>query len=170
MTISASKPLLSMIMVMDNNRLIGSEGGLPWHIPSELQYFKSVTMGKPMIMGRKTWESIGRPLPGRTSIVVSSNPDFTAEGAIVTGNLGEAIATAGEHLSDANEIMVIGGAALCRAAMPHTQKLYLTIVSGEFSGDTWLDSYEPPEWQEISREDKIVDGMELSYLVLVRQD
>lgn len=159
---------ISMIMIIDPNKLIGASGGMPWHIPSELQYFKSVTMGKPLIMGRKTYESIGRPLPGRTNIVVTSQTDYAADGVVVVNSLDAALTEAKSHLNADNEVMIIGGAALCCDAMPLTQRLYLTELEQTFEGDTWLDSYEPAQWQEISREDRVADGYALAIRVLER--
>lgn len=163
---------LSMIMAMDRNRLIGANGGLPWHLPGELQYFKHVTMGKPMIMGRKTWDSIGKALPGRTSIVVTRQPDWQAKDALVVGDLPSAIATAEQHLDSTQEIMVIGGASLCEAAMPLTEKLYLTVIDHEFKGDVWLDSFDESEWRQISARTVAADsvrGQAWSYICCVLQ-
>ncbi|MDO6460261.1 dihydrofolate reductase [Granulosicoccaceae sp. 1_MG-2023] len=144
--------MLAMIMAMDRNRLIGADGGMPWHLPNELQYFKRVTMGKPLIMGRKTFESIGRPLPGRANIVVTGNTQWSHEGVWVAHDLETAIALAEKHKQGADEVMIIGGASLCRQAMPLTEKLYLTVIDHEFEGDTWLDSFEESDWQELSCE------------------
>lgn len=153
---------------MDANKLIGADGGMPWHIPSELQYFKSVTMGKPLIMGRKTYESIGRPLPGRTNIVVTSQSDYAPEGVVVVHSLEEALAEAKLHLGGEQEVMIIGGAAICREAMPLTKRIYLTELEQTFTGDTWFDSFEPTDWQEVSREERVADGYALAIRVLER--
>lgn len=142
---------IAMVMVMDRNRLIGVRGGLPWHIPVDLKYFKQVTMGKPIIMGRKTWDSIGRPLPGRTNIVVTRNPDWRAQGCHVAADLDAALAIASNHLGSAEECVVIGGAMLCRSVMPQTERLYLTVIDHEFEGDTWLDSYCAHEWRAVKK-------------------
>lgn len=142
--------MLCMMMAMDRNRLIGANGGLPWQLPGELQYFKRVTMGKPLIMGRKTFDSIGRALPGRTSIVVTHQRDWQADDVLVAHDLPSAIAIAEEHLDESQEIMLIGGASLCAAAMPLTEKLYLTVIDHEFEGDVWLDSFEESDWREAS--------------------
>lgn len=142
--------ILSMIMAMDRNRLIGADGGMPWHLPAELKYFKSVTMGKPVIMGRKTFESIGKALPGRINIVLTSQEVWSAEGVIVAGTLDMALDVAKQHLDQSGEAMIIGGARLCRQAMPCTQKLYLTVIDHEFTGDVWLDSFDEQDWNEES--------------------
>lgn len=144
--------MLAMMMAMDRNRLIGADGGMPWHLPGELQYFKRVTMGKPVIMGRKTFDSIGRPLPGRANIVVTRNREWSHEGVLVAPDLEAAIALAETNKGAADEVMIIGGASLCRQAMPLTEKLYLTVIDHAFEGDTWLDSFEEDAWQELSSE------------------
>lgn len=158
-----------MVMIMDRNRLVGADGKMPWYLPSELQYFKTITMGKPIVMGRKTHESIGRVLPGRTNIVITRSSEYQSEGTLVVKDLDAALALAQEHLDEDNEAMVIGGAEICRLAMPLTQRLYLTLIDAEFDGDTWLDSYSENEWEEVSREERHSDGYPLSLLVLERR-
>ena len=159
-----------MVMAMDKNRLIGKGGDMPWHIPSDLKYFKRVTMGKPVIMGRKTFDSLGKPLPGRPNIVVTRNKDWSVEGVQVASSLEEAIDLAKEHSTE--EIMVVGGASLCAQAMPSTDRLFLTIIDHEFEGgDTWLKSYEADEWHEVSREEHDESGeggYRYTYYVLER--
>lgn len=150
------QPLVAMMMAMDRNRLIGKAGGLPWHIPGELAYFKSVTWGKPIIMGRKTYDSIGRALPGRTNLVVTSQQDWQADDVLVCHNLTDALAAA-RHVARqpatlADEVVIIGGAALCREAMPLVERLYLTDIDAEYDGDTWLDSFVRKDWHEVSAE------------------
>lgn len=142
--------IISMIMAMDQNRLIGANGGMPWHLPQEMRYFREVTMGKPLLMGRKTYESIGKPLPGRTSIVLTTQDDWCAEGVIVVNQLQEGLRLAEQHLDHSGELMVIGGAGLCEQMMPMTEKLYLTIIDHEFKGDVWLHSFEAAQWREVS--------------------
>jgi len=168
-------PRVAMMMAMDRNRLIGKDGGMPWHVPGELAYFKATTLGKPVLMGRKTHESIGRPLPGRTNVVVTRDRDWRAEGVLVAHSLEEALETgrgvAREPDTRAEEIVVIGGAALCREAMALTERLYLTVIDHAFEGDTWLDSYDPAEWRELSRERRdpaTSGGLDVVYLVLER--
>lgn len=155
---------------MDKNRLIGKGGDMPWHIPSDLKYFKRVTMGKPVIMGRKTFDSLGKPLPGRPNIVVTRNKDWSVEGVQVASSLEEAFDLAKEHSTE--EIMVVGGASLCAQAMPSTDRLFLTIIDHEFEGgDTWLKSYEADEWHEVSREEHDESGeggYRYTYYVLER--
>ncbi|HEY5790823.1 MAG TPA: dihydrofolate reductase, partial [Gammaproteobacteria bacterium] len=125
---------LALIAALDRNRLIGRDNALPWHLPADLQHFKRLTLGKPVLMGRRTWESLGRPLPGRHNIVLSRDPAFRAEGATVVGSLDAALEAAG----DAAEAMVIGGAAFYATMLPRARRLYLTEVDGEFDGDAWF--------------------------------
>ena len=150
---------VSMIMAMDTNRLIGKDGGMPWHISADLKYFKRITMGKPVIMGRKTFDSMGKALPGRPNIVITRNKDWAAAEVQVASALEQALQFAQEHQSD--EMMVIGGASICQEAMQYVERLYLTVIEHEFSGgDTWLKSYRAEDWHEISREahDETKDG------------
>ncbi|MEE9334329.1 MAG: dihydrofolate reductase [Granulosicoccaceae bacterium] len=162
-----------VILAMDRNKLIGKEGGMPWHIPGELANFKSVTMGHPVIMGRKTFDSIGKPLPGRLNVVVTRNKEWQAEGAVAVTSLADAMDVSKATVTDAvnPQIMIIGGAALCRDAMPFADRLYLTFIDHEYEGDTWFDSYSSDDWREVSRCD--VDPAEsndipISYRVLER--
>ncbi|MFK8083876.1 MAG: dihydrofolate reductase [Granulosicoccus sp.] len=168
-----SQPEIAMMMAMDKNRLIGKAGGLPWHVPGELAYFKRVTLGKPVIMGRKTFESIGKPLPGRTNIVVTRNTDWMAEDVVVRHDLDSAVLKAREvclsEATRANEMVVIGGAGLCRDAMAITRRLYLTVIDQEFEGDTWLDSFSWDDWQIASKDVQDVQttgGLPVTYWVL----
>ena len=168
-------PIVAMAMAIDRHRLIGRDGGMPWHVPGEQAHFKAVTMGKPIVMGRKTHESIGRPLPGRTNVVVTRDGDWRAPGVIVAHSLEEGLEAARRVARDpetpADEVVVIGGAALCREAMPLTERLYLTVIDHAFEGDTWLDSYRPEAWRERSCErpdPATTGGYAVSYRVLER--
>jgi dihydrofolate reductase len=134
--------LLSFVVAMDRNRLIGRDNGLPWHLPPDLKRFKALTLGKPIIMGRKTHESIGRPLPGRRNIVISRNPSYTAAGCEVAGSLEQAIALT----ADVEEAVIIGGTALFASAFPLVQRMHLTLIDAEFPGDAWFPEYNPAEW------------------------
>lgn len=144
---------LSLVVAMDINRVIGIDGDLPWHLPSDLRYFRDITMGKPIIMGRKTHESIGRPLPGRKNIVVTRNPDFSADGCEVVTSLHAGLVLA----SDAPEIMMIGGATLYVDTLPMAHHIYLTEVHAEVEGDTWFPAIDENLWREISRADFFAD-------------
>jgi dihydrofolate reductase len=139
---------LSLIVAADRNNLIGRDNQLPWHLPADLAFFKRTTMGAPMLMGRKTWESIGRPLPGRTSIVITRDPDYRAEGAMVVHSIKAGIAAAG----DVPELFVIGGAKLFVDTLPLADRLYLTRIEHAFEGDTWFPEI-GGEWREINREE-----------------
>ena len=145
---------LALICAMSENRVIGRDNGLPWHLSEDLKYFRRTTMGNCMIMGRNTWESIGRALPGRTSIVITSNANYQAEGAEVVGSLEQAIERA-ESLSKSTgsvEAFVIGGAVLYQAALPLADTLHLTRVHAQVEGDTTLHEFDESNWKEISRE------------------
>ena len=150
---------LALICAMSENRVIGRDNGLPWHLSEDLKYFKRTTMGNCMIMGRNTWESIGRALPGRTSIVITGNAEYQAEGAEVVGSLEQAMELA-ELLSKETgslEAFVIGGAVLYQAALPLADSLHLTRVHAEVEGDTYLHEFDESNWKEISREDYQID-------------
>ena len=140
---------ISIIVAMAENRVIGRDNGLPWHLPADLKHFKAITMGKPIIMGRKTWESIGRPLPGRTNIVVTRSPDYTAEGCVVVHSFEQALAAAAQH----DEAMVIGGAEFYRQVLPQANTLYLTLVHETIEGDTYFPALDETQWQEVERTD-----------------
>lgn len=129
---------------MARNRVIGLDNALPWRLPEELAHFKRVTMGHPIVMGRRTYESIGRPLPGRQNIVVSRNPGFDAPGCTVVGSLDEAYAAAG----DAQEVSIIGGTSLFEAALPTADCIHLTEVDADVEGDTWFPHFDRAEWSE----------------------
>ncbi len=138
---------LSLVVAMDENRVIGLNGGLPWHLSSDLKYFRDITMGKPIIMGRKTHQSIGRPLPGRRNIVVSRNLNFEATGCDVVKSIEAALTL----VEDAPEVMMIGGASLYGDILPFVDQLYLTEVHAEVEGDTLFPELDLTEWKEISR-------------------
>ena len=129
---------ISLVWAMAQNRVIGRNNSLPWYLPEDLKYFKRITLGKPVIMGRKTYESIGKPLPGRTNIVVSRNADFSAEGVKTVTSLDEAkqLCESIAEIDGINEAMVIGGAEIYALALPMADRLYLTEVHAEVEGDT----------------------------------
>ncbi len=135
---------------MDDNRGIGYQGGLPWHISSDLKRFKSLTMGHHIIMGRKTWESIGNPLPGRKMILITKNRDYKAEGCDVVHSLQNALDLAQQGGED--EVFVIGGGQIFNQALPLADKIYLTHVRTITPVDTYFPSYEPCEWSIVHRE------------------
>jgi dihydrofolate reductase len=136
--------IISIIAAMDRNRLIGNKNQLPWHLPADFAHFKSVTMGKPIVMGRKTFESIGKPLPGRTNIVLSRNPDTQFEGVVCASSVEEAIAA----VPDAKEVMIIGGSTIYEMLLPRVDRMYLTYVDGAFEGDAWFPKFDEKQWIE----------------------
>ena len=135
--------IISLIAAVARNGVIGRNGDLPWRLPADLKRFKELTTGHAIIMGRKTFESIGRPLPNRQNIVLSSSPSFVAEGCAVVSSIEEAIMVAGE-----GEVFVIGGHSVYREFLPSSDRLYLTRVDAEVSGDVTFPKFYPSEWQE----------------------
>ncbi|WDE12367.1 type 3 dihydrofolate reductase [Thalassomonas haliotis] len=129
---------LSLIVACADNNIIGKDNQMPWHLPADLAYFKKTTLGKPIIMGRKTYESIGRPLPGRQNIVISRNPDFSAEGVDVVTCVDQALALAG----GVEEIMVIGGGAIYSHCLPAATRLYVTHIKAGIEGDTRFPDFD----------------------------
>jgi dihydrofolate reductase len=138
---------ITLVAAMGRNRAIGLRGRMPWHLPADLAHFKRATMGKPVVMGRKTWETIGRALPGRQNLVVSRNPAFVAEGCQVVSSLVEAIESA-----DGFEVMVIGGGELYAQALPLASRLILTMVDAEPDADTWFPEWHASEWLLVTSE------------------
>ena len=158
--------LLSAVFAVSENNVIGLNNALPWHLPAELAYFKRITMGKPILMGRRTFESIGRPLPGRRNIVMSRGA-FVAPGVESVRSVDEALAL----VAGAPELANIGGAEVLKAALPRTDRVYLTRVHASFDGDTFLPELPPSTWREVSREDRAADERNvhaMSFLVLER--
>ena len=141
-------PTLTLIAALARNRVIGRDNRLPWHLPADLRFFKQSTLGKPLLMGRRTWESIGRPLPGRRMIVLSRDRDYRAPGCVVVHSLDAALDVAGA----VPELMVIGGAELYRQTLPRAQRLCLTRVEAEVPGDTWFPDWDAGEWQLVADE------------------
>mgnify|MGYP001773531455 CR=1 FL=1 len=144
--------IISIIVAMDKKGVIGKEDKIPWHLPRDLKRFRKLTIGKPVIMGRRTFESIGRPLDGRINIVLTRNLKWKKQGVIVVHSVKEAIKKAKENSPEAREIMIIGGAEIYRQFLPITHRLYLTIVEGEFEGDVYFPELDNEEWKEICRE------------------
>lgn len=145
---------LAIIVAVAENRVIGRDNALPWHLPEDLRHFKRVTMGKPIVMGRRTFESIGKPLPGRTNIVVTRNLAFQAPGAEVVSSVAEAI-TLARHTAGRDgvaEAVVIGGAEIYAAVLPQADRLYVTEVHARVEGDAKLPSIDWTQWREVSRE------------------
>lgn len=141
-------PRIRLVVAYTKNRCIGKDQDMPWHLPNDLQHFKQVTMGLPIIMGRKTWETLGRPLPGRPNLVVSRQTSYNAPGAHVYASLEEAIAACQDEV----DICVIGGEQLFRLALPLAKDLYATEIHAHIEGDTFFPELNASEWQEIRRE------------------
>jgi dihydrofolate reductase len=137
---------ISLVVAMTKNRVIGANNRIPWHLPAEIKLFKEITMGHHMIMGRKTWESIGRLLPGRTTVVVSRSANYQVPGAIVVDTFEKALAAA---LGD-DELMVIGGAQLFEAALPRANRIYLSVIDAEIHGDTYMPRFDLGQWNKTS--------------------
>ena len=166
---------LSMMVAKASNNVIGRNNKLPWYLPSDLKYFKQVTFGKPVIMGRKTWESLKGPLPGRTNIVITRQQQYLAEGAKVVATVDEAITMAENvaFIEGQEEAVIMGGAEIYALALPQTQRLYLTEVHAEVDGDTFFPEYDTSEWKEIGREDFPAEGpnpYDYSFVVYERKE
>jgi len=146
-------PKLVLVVARAHSGVIGRDNGLPWHLPDDLRRFKALTIGKPVLMGRRTFDSIGRPLPGRTNIVLTRDPRWSAPGVTVVHSLEEALAAAGGK----PEIMVIGGADLYRQALPLAHRIELTEVECDIDGDVRLEPFPPSEWRETTREAHAAD-------------
>jgi len=140
---------LSIVVAVAANGVIGRDNELPWHLPADLRQFRQTTMGKPILMGRRTYESIGRPLPGRTNIVITRDEGYSAEGCVVVHSIEAAMLAA----APAEEIMVIGGAEFYRQVLPYTDTIYLTRIHEDFEGDTFFPELNAAEWREVERTD-----------------
>ena len=159
--------LISLIVATDENGLIGKDGGLPWRLPADLKYFKKTTLGKPVVMGRKTWESIARPLPGRKNIVLTTQKDYLSEGVEVVQDVAAALSACGA----AGEVMVIGGRAVYALFLPQADRLYLTRVHAQVEGDVYFPTIDAAEWKEVARTECEADEnneFALSFLTLER--
>jgi len=144
---------ISLIAAAATNGVIGANGALPWHLPDDFRWFKSQTLGKPVVMGRRTWESLGRPLPDRVNIVLTRDTTYIAAGAVVVHAMAAAVHAAGE----AEELMVIGGGELYRAFLPLASRVYLTVVDAAVAGDTTFPALDTDEWREVSAEPHAAD-------------
>jgi dihydrofolate reductase len=158
--------MISIIVALAKNRVIGIENRLPWHLPGDMQWFRRHTLGKTVVMGRKTYESIGKPLPDRRNVVVTRAADFSAPGCIVVHSLDEALAVA-----PGSELMIMGGEDIYRQTLPRADRLYLTLVDAEVHGDAWFPDFDWSEWREIERTAMPADERNphpYSFLVLER--
>jgi dihydrofolate reductase len=159
------KPRITLIAAVAANGIIGRDNRLPWHLPEDLKHFKALTMGHPMIMGRKTWESLPGRLPGRPHIVISRNPDYRAEGASVVTSLAAAVDAAGET----DEVFVIGGAELYSQALAIADRLQLTEIAADFEGDTRFPAYDRAAWRESAREThRAAAGLDYAFVTYER--
>ncbi len=157
--------IISIIAAMGNNRVIGINNQLPWKLPADMKFFRATTMGKPVLMGRKTYESIGKPLPGRTNIIITRDLDFHAEGCVVTHSIEEALQQAGAE----KEVMIIGGASLYKQVLPLAQRFYLTRVHASFEGDSYFPEFDSKEWSTTERTNHSADernAYDYSFLVM----
>ena len=162
-----SPPVLSLVVAMAENGVIGNANRLPWHLPADLKHFKGVTMGKPMLMGRKTFESIGKALPGRRNLVMTRGGPIDAPGIETVANLEAALAAA----QDAEELMVIGGAEIFRVCLPRAQRIYLTRVHAPIPGDTRFPAIDWNEWYRVQRSTQSADDRNayaMTFLTLER--
>lgn len=159
---------ISMIVCMAENRVIGVDGDLPWHLPKDMKRFRKLTMGKPIVMGRKTYESIGRPLPGRKNLILTRRDDYIAPGCVVVNKLHDVLT----HVQKESEIFVIGGESIYTLLLPAAHRIYLTTVHAEIEGDTFFPKLNTTEWVEESREEHTKDAHHLwnfTFTTLVRK-
>ena len=165
--------MIKILVACDENRVIGKNNQLIWHLPADLKRFKNLTTGHVIIMGRKTYESIGRPLPGRTSVIITRQPDYQVPGAIVVASIDQALKVCSEGKETDQEIFVIGGAEIYHQAFELCQRIYITEIQQEFDGDTLFPELNQQEWREISREKHRLnadDGLEYHFVALNRRD
>ncbi len=158
-------PRLCLIAALAENRVIGRDNQLPWHLPADLRHFKALTLGKPIIMGRKTWDSLGRPLPGRLNLVVSRQADLQLEGAEVFASLEQAIARASQWATaqGVDELMLIGGAQLYELGLAMAERLYLTRVALSPQGDAWFPELPEQDWRLLERQAQVAGEQSPAY-------
>ena len=145
--------MISLVVAVADNGVIGSNNTLPWRLPNDLQRFKAITMGKPIVMGRKTYDSIGKPLPGRQNFVITRRSDLIIAGCTVVTSVDAAL----QCTSESDEVMIIGGAEIYRSALPHAQRIYLTQVHADIQGDAEFPQLSTNEWREVAREHHAAD-------------
>lgn len=156
---SADRPRLALVWAMARNRTIGRNNTLPWRLPADLAHFKALTTGHPVLMGRKTYESLGRPLPNRTNIIVSRNPQFQVPGCLTAHSLDQALAMAVRAAAGSNpQVFVIGGEQLYRQTLARADRLYITIVEADVEGDAWFPEFDWQEWRELERRSHPADA------------
>ena len=157
--------IISLIAAMSRNRVIGKNNKLPWKLSADLKRFKGITSGKPVIMGRKTFESIGRPLPDRTNIIITRDKNYKAEGCAVAYSATEAL----KEASKSNEVMIIGGEQIFKEFLPIANRMYLTLIDEDFEGDAYFPEYDVNEWKEVSREEHSDNSLKYSFVNLERK-
>lgn len=145
----SGRPTIVLVAAMARGNVIGADGGMPWHLPDDLRRFKELTLGHPMVMGRRTFDSIGRPLPGRTSIVITRDPDWARQGVLTATSLAAAVEIAA---SRSDEVMVIGGGQIYAAALPLAERLEITHIDRTVDGDTWFPPIPAAEWTVTAEE------------------
>lgn len=159
---------ISIIAALGRNRVIGKRGALPWYLPADLKHFKALTMGHPILMGRKTFESIGRALPGRTNIILTRDDGYKAQDCLIAHSIEEALQLA----RDGDEVFVIGGAELYREILPRADRFYLTLIDADFEGDVFFPEFDKNYWIEMSRENHVADNKnpyDYSFVVLQKR-
>ena len=164
---SNGQPLVSIIAALSENLVIGKGNRLPWHLPADLAHFKRLTLNKPIVMGRRTWESLPGLLPQRTHIVITGDRSYSAPGCILVASPLQAIVAAGS----VPEVMVVGGAGIYREMLPLAQRMYLTRVAAQLEGDVFFPSWDPACWREVDREDRLRDERnqyDLTFVILER--
>ncbi len=160
---------ISMIAALADNRVIGRDGDMPWHLSEDMRYFKAKTLGKPVIMGRQTFESMGRPLPRRPNIVVTRNRDFAAADVAVAHDIEAALTLAKGQLGDGDEVMIIGGGQIYEQALRFADRLYLTEIHAKPDGDTFFPEFDRAEWREVRREAQATpDSLDYDFVILER--
>ena len=160
--------IISLIAAMSRNRVIGKNNKLPWDMPADMNYFRNMTKNKPVIMGRKPYESIGRPMPDRINIIITRDKEYKAEGCIVVSNVDDAL----KSVKGNKEVMVIGGAQIYKEFLPKADRIYLTIIDEEIEGDTYFPEFNKDEWKETKREEHKADKKNpypYTFLVLERK-
>lgn len=157
---------LNLIVAMARNRVIGIDNKMPWHIPGELKHFKAITLGHHMIMGRKTFESIGRPLPGRTTIIVTRDAGYAQPDCLIAHSLKEAIGLA----EGDDQVFFVGGSSLYEQVLPLVERMYITEIQADFEGDAWFPEFDRAVWREVSRSFQTTeDGLKFDYAVYERE-
>ena len=158
--------IISLIAAVGKNNVIGIDNRLPWKLSADLKRFRAITSGKPVVMGRKTFESIGKPLPNRTNIIITRDKNYKADGCVVVHSAEEALNAA----KGSKEIMIIGGEQIFREFLPKAKLIYLTVIEEEFDGNAYFPEYDKNEWKEVSREEHEDDGLKYAFVDLERKN